>query len=362
MKILFCNWRDTRNPEGGGSERYVENMAHALVSDGHEVTIACAMYGGALRSETIDGVRFERRGTKLDVYLRTFFAIVFGRYGTIDLVVDVQNGLPFFTRLATRKPVVVLVHHVHREQWPVVYPGLVGRIGWLIESKVAPRLYHRCQYIAVSMATKLELVELGVGRERISIVHNGNDPAPPVTTPRSVTPRICVVGRLVPHKQVEHAIHAVADLLPDHPDLVLDVIGAGWWGPELVTCARQRGVADQVIFHGFVDDATKHELIAQSWVLALPSLKEGWGLVIGEAGSHSVPTVAYRSAGGTTESIDHKDTGLLAENQVEFTAALRQLIENDELRTFLGNGARCKSDTFSWESSQRSFARIVTTT
>ena len=44
--------------------------------------------------------------------------------GSADVVVDVQNGLPFFSRLVTRAPVVVLVHHVHREQWPVVYPGL----------------------------------------------------------------------------------------------------------------------------------------------------------------------------------------------------------------------------------------------
>ncbi len=39
MHILFCNWRDTRNPEGGGSEHYVETMARGLVERGHQVTI-----------------------------------------------------------------------------------------------------------------------------------------------------------------------------------------------------------------------------------------------------------------------------------------------------------------------------------
>ena len=359
MHILFCNWRDTKNPEGGGSERYVESMARGLVERGHTVTIACAAHPAAPRRETVDGVRFVRSGTKLDVYLRVFLNIVFRRYNKVDLVVDVQNGLPFFTRLATRKPVVVLVHHVHREQWPVVYPGLTGKVGWWIESRLAPRLYAGSQYVAVSAATREELIDLGVDRDRIAIVHNGNDPAPVVESVRSTTPRMCVVGRLVPHKQVEHAIDAVVALTHEVPDLQLDLVGAGWWEAELRTYAREHGVADRIMFHGFVDDATKHEVYAQSWLMALPSLKEGWGIVVGEAGSHSTPTVAYRSAGGTNESIDHKDSGILVDDRVEFIAAVRELVVDDEWRRFLGQGALAKSHTFSWAGSQQEFAKAL---
>ncbi len=359
MHVLFCNWRDTQNPEGGGSERYVENMARGLVERGHTVTIACAAHDSAPRQEVVEGVRFVRRGAKMDIYLRTFFAVLFGRYGKVDLVVDVQNGLPFFTRLATFKPVVVLVHHVHREQWPVVYPGLMGKFGWWIESWLAPRLYRSSQYIAVSAATRQELIELGVDRDRISIVHNGNDAAPEVAAQRSITPRFCVVGRLVPHKQVEHAIDSLVDLTTDHADLELDVIGAGWWHQELVDYAAQRGVSARVHFHGFVDHQTKHELLARTWFMALPSLKEGWGIVIGEAGTHATPTVAYSSAGGTTESIDHKDSGVLVDTPLEFTEAIRHLIEDDEWREFLGQGALAKSRTFTWAVSQSEFAEIL---
>ncbi|GAA3534780.1 glycosyltransferase family 4 protein [Aeromicrobium panaciterrae] len=359
MHVLFCNWRDTKNPEGGGSERYVENMARGLAERGHTVTIACATHDRAPRTEVVDGVRFVRRGSKMDIYLRTFFALLLGRYGKVDVVVDVQNGLPFFTRLATRKPVVVLVHHVHREQWPVVYPGPVGKLGWWIESVLSPRLYRKSKYVAVSTATRHELIELGVDRDRITIVHNGNDPAPIVETVRSATPRVSVVGRLVPHKQVEHAIDAVAELSATHPEITLDVIGAGWWHDELVEYAARRGVDRHVTFHGFVDDQTKHELLAQSWVMALPSLKEGWGIVIGEAGTHATPTVAYSTAGGTTESIDHKDSGVLADDPTEFTQAIRQLVEDREWREFLGQGALTKSRSFTWEASQSEFAGVV---
>lgn len=359
MHVLFCNWRDTRNPEGGGSERYVETMARGLVERGHRVTVACAAHDDAPPDEVIDGVRFVRRGTKLDIYAITALRILMRRYGRIDLVVDVQNGLPFFTRLVTRKPVVVLVHHVHREQWPVVYPGLFGRVGWWIESQLAPRIYRRSRYVAVSNSTRMELVGLGIDRDRITVVHNGNEPAPRVDVVRDPEPRLCVLGRLVPHKQFEHAIDALAALVDDHPSATLDVIGTGWWECELRDHADAAGVGDAVRFHGFVDDRTKHELLAQAWLMVLPSLKEGWGLVVGEAGSHGTPAIAYSTAGGTTESIAHKDSGLLVDDRAALVAAVADLVDHEDVREFLGDGARRMSHSFTWQASQAAFAATI---
>lgn len=359
MHILFCNWRDTHGPEGGGSERYVETMAEGLAARGHRVTIACAEHDAAPRNEVVNGVRYVRRGTKLHIYLTTPLRLLTRRYGKVDVVVDVQNGLPFFTRLATRSPVVVLVHHVHREQWPVVYPGLTGRIGWWIESRLAPRLYRRSRYVTVSDATRMELIDLGVDRDRLTVVHNGTDPAPEVESTRSPSPRLCVLGRLVPHKQVEHAIDALAVLRAGRPDAELDVVGAGWWEDDLRAYAERSGVADAVHFHGFVDEATKHEILARSWLMLMPSLKEGWGIVIGEAGTHGTPTVAYASAGGTLESIDHKDSGYLAEDRDDLVSTVVGLVDDDEWRTFLGEGARLKAAQYSWPRSAAAFADVV---
>lgn len=356
--VLICNWRDTRNPEGGGSERFVEEAALGLVERGYRVTAFCAAHQHAPRDEVRDGIRFVRRGDKTAVYAFALLGLLFRRFGRVDLVVDVQNGLPFFTRLATRKPVVVLVHHVHREQWPVVYPGLVGRIGWWIESWLSPRLYRRSRYVAVSTATRDELVALGVDADRISVVHNGTDPTPVTHARRSTHPSMCVVGRLVPHKQVEHAIDALAELT-EMPDLTVTVVGDGWWEDELRAYARARGVADRVVFTGFVDERTKHEVYASSWLMALPSLKEGWGLVVGEAGSHTTPTVAYRSAGGTQESIDHEESGVLVDDQAEFVAAVRRLLTDHEHRERLGKGAYEKSRMFTWAQTREGFASVL---
>ena len=357
--VVFCNWRDTTNPEGGGSERYVEHMARGLVRRGCRVTICCARHDDAPADEVRDGVRFVRRGGKLGVYPRALAGLALRRLGPVDLVVDVQNGLPFFTRLATRRPVVVLVHHVHREQWPVVFPGLIGRIGWWIESKLAPRLYARSQYVTVSAASRVELGELGVGTGRIAVVHNGTDPSPDLTGERSPTPTICVVGRLVPHKQIEHAIDAVAALRRRFPDLRCQIAGAGWWADSLREYAVRRDVADAVDFLGHVDEAEKHRVYARAWVQALPSLKEGWGLVVGEAGAHATPTVAYRSARGTQESITDDVSGFLVDSKSDLIAALGEVLEDHELRERLGKGAYESSLRYTWKHAEESFLSVL---
>lgn len=357
--VVVLSWRDTRNPEGGGAELYLEKVTAGLVERGARVTVFTAAYAGAPADEVVDGVRYVRRGTKMTVYLEGMRALRRGDLGSPDVVIDVQNGLPFFTRLVTRKPVVVLVHHVHREQWPVVYPGLTGRVGWWIESRLAPWLYRRCRYVAVSEATRDELAGLGVDPARVSVVHNGTEPAPLTLPGKAAAPTVAVVGRLVPHKQVEHAIDAVLAARTLHPELTLEVVGDGWWRDELVAYAARRGAGDAVRFLGHVDEQSKHEAYERAWLLLLPSLKEGWGLVIGEAGMHSTPAIAYRSAGGTRESIVDGVSGVLVDDHVAFTAALLDLLGDPVRRRELGKEALDMSHAYSWPRAQAAFAAVI---
>ncbi|MFC7497482.1 MULTISPECIES: glycosyltransferase family 4 protein [unclassified Nocardioides] len=357
--VVFFNWRDTKNPEGGGSERYVETMARGLVERGARVSIFCAAHDEAPSDEVVDGVRYVRRGNHLEIYLYGLWMLLRRGFGRIDAVVDVQNGLPFFTRLGTRKPVVVLVHHVHREQWPVIFPGLLGKVGWWIERRLAPALYRGCQYVAVSRATRTELMELGISKRRLAVVHNGTAAPPDILPTKTAYPSLVVVSRLVPHKQIEHAIDAVVALRDAHPSIRLSIVGSGWWEDDLQKYVANAGVGDLVTFEGFVTEARKHEILARSWLMLLPSIKEGWGLVIGEAGSHRVPTIAYTSAGGTRESIAHLRSGVLVGDEAEFTDAVRELLEDGELRERLGTGALEMSQTFTWSHSQESFAHVL---
>jgi glycosyltransferase involved in cell wall biosynthesis len=359
LQIACLSWRDTHNPEGGGAERALEEVAEGLAARGAHVTVFSAAHAGAPPEDEIRGVRYVRRGSKLSVYARGMQALRRGDLGEPDLVVDVQNGLPFFTRIVTRRPVVVLVHHVHREQWPVVYPGFTGKVGWWIERRLAPLLYRRCQYVTGSRATREELVELGVDPRRIAVVHYGTDRHGPVQAAKTPTPSICVVGRLVPHKQVEHAIDAVLELRKELPETTLTVVGSGWWEAELHAYAAARDAGDAVRFLGQADETTKERIYAESWVLALPSLKEGWGLVVGEAALAGTPTVAYASAGGTRESVVDGTSGLLVDDQQAFVEALRRVLTDDELRHRLAAGALAHGGRYTWDQTRAGFADVV---
>ena len=55
-----------------------------------------------------------------------------------------------------------------------------------------------------------------------------------------------MLSRLVPHKQIEHALVVVQRLAAELPDLHLDVVGEGWWHDRLVAAAADLGVSDRV--------------------------------------------------------------------------------------------------------------------
>jgi glycosyltransferase involved in cell wall biosynthesis len=354
--VLFLNWRDSTHPEGGGSERYVHRIAEGFAAAGLRVTLLCAAHGRAPREEWVNGVRVLRRGGRLTVYPHGLLHLVRCRPAA---VVDVQNGVPFGSALVAGSRAVVLVHHVHREQWPILFGRVVGSLGWWLESRLAPRLYRRCRYVTVSPSTAAELAGLGVAGERITVVPNGADPVPTVAAGTDPHPRLVVLGRLVPHKRVEHAIEVVARLRARWPDLRLDVVGGGWWAPRLRERAAALGVTDRVRFHGHVDEQTKHELLAAAWVHLCPSVKEGWGIVVTEAGAHGVPTVAYRSAGGLRDSVRDGRTGLLVDDLDGLVDAVERLLADPAARGALGSAAAGEAARQTWEQSVRGFAAVL---
>jgi glycosyltransferase involved in cell wall biosynthesis len=368
--VLFLNWRDKLHPEGGGSEVYIERVAAEMVARGYRATIFCQAHANAAAEEAKhDGVHVLRRGGRHTVYL--FAALVylagalgFGplsgrRLGRPDVIVDVCNGLPFLSRVYARRPVIALVHHVHREQWAVIFGPVLARVGWWIESRLAVRVYRTCPYVTVSRSTRVELAGLGVDPARIAVVHNGTPAVigPPV--PRTAHPSLLVLGRLVPHKRVELALRATALLSLELPTLELVVAGQGWWEAPLRRLAADLGVGHCVRFTGFVSEEDKHELLCRSWLALTPSLKEGWGLTIVEAAAHATPSVAFRSAGGVSEAIVDGETGTLVDDELDFLRAVRRLLRDADRRAEMGRAAQAYAQRFTWAASGAAFADLV---
>ena len=364
--LLLC-WRDTGHPQGGGSETYLQRVGAQLAASGIDVTLRTARYEGARRRDMVDGVHISRAGGRYTVYIWAGLAMVASRIGLgplrrsrPDVVIDSQNGLPFLARLAYGRRVVLLVHHCHRDQWPVA-GRFLSRFGWFVESWLSPRLHRDNQYVTVSLPSARDLTDLGVDANRVAVVRNGLDEAPPdtLTGERSATPRAVVLSRLVPHKQIEDALDAVAVLRPRMPELHLDIIGGGWWEDRLVRRAEQLGIDDAVTFHGHVDDVTKHAVVQRCWVHLLPSAKEGWGLAVIEAAQHGVPTIGYRSSGGLTDSVVDGVTGVLVDSHDDFVDRFEELLTDHVLREELGAKAAARSREFSWPQSASAMCTVL---
>ena len=243
---------------------------------------------------------------------------------------------------------MVLVHHVHREQWPIVFgPGeLSGRLVPRVPRGTAgvPRPAVRRGLAR----TREELTALGVHPYAISVIHNGTEPPLATLAPRHPDPRIVVLGRVVPHKRIEHALEVVARLASRHPTLRLRVVGDGWWSDRVREKAEGTGGGRSSRLLGHVDEDTKHAELASAWVALAPSVKEGWGLCVVEAASHGVPTVAYEGAGGLSESIVNGRTGILVKDLDGMTAAVDRLLTDTAARESLGLAAVDHSQHFTW--------------
>lgn len=356
MRILFLAWRDPWHPDGGGSEVYVEEVARRLVRRGHDVAIRSAAYPGRPPLEVVDGVVHHRAGGRLSVYLRGLSHLLSREGRHADVVVDVINGLPFGTPLVRSSGVLALVHHVHREQWAIIYPDWRGRIGWFVESRITPLLYRRVQHVTVSHHSARDLAAIGVDPHRVTVIPNGLDhDAVPASTDRSPTPRLVVLSRLVPHKRIEQALMAMHLLRDEWPNLRLDVVGDGWWRDRLWDEATRLLVHDVVTFHGQVPDPERDRLLAQAWLMVLPSIKEGWGIAVTEAARLGTPTVGYASSGGLQESVCNGVTGVLVDSPEELVDAIRDLLRDPVRLLAMSKAARSTAATLDWNATAERF-------
>lgn len=350
--LVVKTWRDRWHPDAGGAEVWLDEVVTRLARRGWAVTVLTASHPGRPDDELVDGVRYVRRGGTVSQYL---VAHLSQRRLTApaDVVLDVFNGVSFLSSLARRTPTVVVVHHVHREQWAMVFGPVRGAIGWFLEHRVAARVQRDRPHLTVSGASAEAIAEAyGVPPDRIRVAYNGWNPGPSSSPAADLAPaahRLVSVARLVPHKRIEVAIAAVARARAGGRDTHLDVVGSGAWLADLQAEARRLGVTDHVTFHGHVDEDRKHAILAASDLLLLPSVREGWGIVVGEAAQHRVPTVALASAGGPRDSVVHGTTGELAADPDDLVARTLDLLDDPARRRDYGREAAELATRFTWD-------------
>ena len=143
-RVVIVNWRDPWHPAAGGAEQHAFQVAKGLAARGAAVRYVTARPAGSRRRESRDGVEITRMGGRFTVYPRVLAWMLtrrFTRHWRPEAVVDVQNGIPFFTPWVAgrRVPVLCVMHHVHDAQWGAHFPGWAARVGRVLEGPVARR-------------------------------------------------------------------------------------------------------------------------------------------------------------------------------------------------------------------------------
>ncbi len=166
-------------------------------------------------------------------------------------------------------------------------------------------------------------------------------------------------GRIQPLKAPDVLLRAVAELLEQSPSmrsrLVVPVVGgpsgSGLEHPEsLAQLATELGLDDVV---RFVPPVAQDELArwyAAATLVAVPSYNESFGLVAVEAQATGTPVVAA-AVGGLTTVVRDGSSGLLVDGHDphSWAAALRRVVEDDDLRVRLETGALEQARRFSWD-------------
>lgn len=369
-RVVVVNWRDPDHSLAGGAEIYAWNYARALREGGAEVCFLTAREAGQSRREVRDQVTVRRGGGTFGFYLFVLAWLLRHRRA-VDAVIDPACGLPSFSPLVLRRstPALLIVHHVHQDQFAVHFPAPVAAFGRWMERVAMPRVYRRRLVAAVSGSTAAEMRRQLGWTGDVRILENGAD-LPSYDAREALTKepeRIVVLGRLVAHKRVDLALEAVARL--GRTDVRVDVIGQGPERDRLVARAAELGLAEQVRFHGFLPGPAKDALLARASVHVCASDAEGWGQAVIDAAGSGVPTVA-RDVPGLRDSILPGESGWLVRDDPDHAVVVARIADvlaevleaatDPAVRTRRAGACLAWAGKFDW-SQMRAHARDLTT-
>jgi glycosyltransferase involved in cell wall biosynthesis len=346
-------------PDIGGPATYVPQMAAAFAERGHQITVLTL-------SDRVDGhddtypfrvVRLPRWIFKPWRWLRTVVNLLgLGCHADVLFV----NGLAAETVLANfllRRPMVQKV--VGDMAWErSTNRGWVTdsfenfqekRYGLKVEALKLLRTWwtrKADKVIVPSCYLRRWVRNWGVHEDRIVVIYNAVEPVNgirPAEIPLQTPIKVVTVGRLVPWKQVDQIIEAIARC--DRAGLL--IIGDGPERGYLEGLVRTFDLADRVHFAGQKSRAETSSLVEACDLFVLNSTYEGFPHVVLEAMNLALPVVAT-AVGGTPEVVQDEKNGVLIapKNNGALSEALLQLVSSSLKRQRLAGGAKHTVERF----------------
>ncbi len=273
-RIHILMWRDLDDPEAGGSELHAHEIASRWASAGLDITMRTSFAADHPSVTRRSGYRVVRRAGRYMVFPRVALAELCGLHGPADGLVEIWNGMPFFSPLWVRGPRIVFLHHLHVEMWDMTLPPDLARVGRLIEARIAPPLYRGTSIVTLSESSKRELVQdMHFDADRVQVVHPGVDATFSPGGRKAERPLVLAVGRLVPVKRFHLLVDALSALKPQVPELEAVIVGEGYQREALESLIRERGAEEWISLPGHVADDELIDLYRRAWVAASTSAR-----------------------------------------------------------------------------------------
>jgi glycosyltransferase involved in cell wall biosynthesis len=219
-----------------------------------------------------------------------------------------------------------------------------------MQKKVVRQLDH---LVTVSEASRGDIAEdFEVPRSKLTIVHNGIDTdvfKPISSVKREPLTVMATASADAPLKGLEYLLRAIAQLIPDYPDLKLIVLGKLKEDGVTAKLISALNIVDRVTFYTGLSSDEVAGLYARATCVVVPSIYEGFGLPAGEAMACEAPVIST-DGGALPEVVGDCGLTVPTRDHDAIASAISKMLEDESLRTNLAKKGRKRIlDLFSWE-------------
>ena len=207
-----------------------------------------------------------------------------------------------------------------------------------------------CQSIEERSSCPVESINPGVDTDQFS----------PGNTTLAATKRLLFVGRFVPAKNLTLLIEAFDEVVDNHPDAELVLVGDGPRRNQIERAVNRRDLHSHVDFRGYVANENLPQLYRSASGFVLSSKTERYPITLLEAMSCGVPVVGPE-IGAIPEIIDDGENGLLypPDSTERLESAISKILSDEELRHFYSQNARNKAtEKFDWKRQRDQLIRV----
>lgn len=330
----------------GGAERWYRGLADELVAAGHEVTyltrrqwddepdtpgirVVAVSPGGPLYGP--DGNR--RIGPPLRFGLGVLRHLVTRRrrYDAVHTC-----AFPYFSLLAARVALAGTGVRIgvdwfevwSKDYWKSYLGPVLGWIGILVQ-RLCVRLTPQAFVFSELHARRLEEEGLPQPAVRLAGLYAGGKREGRPAASRE--PLVVYAGRHIAEKRVELIPAAIAQVREQVPGVRGLIFGDGPTRPDVLAEIERLGLQDVIESPGFVSIDEVADGIGRAACLVLPSLREGYGLVVIEAAASGTPSVVIAGDdNAAAELVIEGVNGALAPDTAGLADAIARAVEGGE--------------------------------